>query len=70
MKDLGEAKKINGMEICRDRDHGKVSLSQEQYLKNVLQQFGMTEQTKAVSTLLASHFKLSAQVSLSTDMER
>ena len=30
MKDLGEAKKILGMEICRDRARGKVSLSQKQ----------------------------------------
>ncbi|KAH9679095.1 hypothetical protein KPL71_025975 [Citrus sinensis] len=36
MKDLGEAKKILGMEICRDRARGKVSLSQKQYLKKVL----------------------------------
>ena len=27
MKDLREAKKILGMEICRDKAHGKVSLS-------------------------------------------
>ncbi|KAH9659027.1 hypothetical protein KPL70_023708 [Citrus sinensis] len=70
MKDLGEAKKILGMEICRDRARGKVSLSQKQYLKKVLQQFGMTEQTKPVSTPLASHFKLSAQLFPSTDAER
>ena len=50
MKDLGEAKKILGMEICRDRARGKVSLSQKQYLNKVLQQFGMIEQTKPVST--------------------
>ena len=69
MKDLGEAKKILSMEICRDRARGKVSLSQKQYLKKVLQQFGMTEQTKPVSTLLASHFKVSAQLSPSTNAE-
>ncbi|KAH9687230.1 hypothetical protein KPL70_014688 [Citrus sinensis] len=33
IKDLGEAKKILCMEICRDRARGKVSLSQKQYLK-------------------------------------
>ena len=70
MKDLGEAKKILGMEICRDRAHGRVSLSQKQYLKKVLQQFGMNEQTKPVSTPLASHFKLSAQLSPSTNTEQ
>ena len=37
MKDLGEAKKILGVEIYRDRARGKVSLSQKQYLKKVLQ---------------------------------
>ncbi|KAK5773310.1 hypothetical protein PVK06_049616 [Gossypium arboreum] len=70
IKDLGEAKKIFGMEIWRDRAHDRVSLSQKQYLKKVLQQFGMNEQTKPVSTPLASHFKLSAQLSPSTNTER
>ncbi len=70
MKDLGEAKKILGMEICRDRAHGRVSLSQKQYLKKVLQKFGMNEQKKVVSTPLASHFKLSAQLSSSTNTEQ
>ena len=42
MKDLGEGKKILGMEICRDRARGKVSLSQKQYLKKILQQVRMT----------------------------
>jgi len=31
MKDLGEAKKVLGMEIERDRRSGKVSLTQEGY---------------------------------------
>ncbi|KAG8480687.1 hypothetical protein CXB51_025275 [Gossypium anomalum] len=70
MKDLGEVKKILGMEICRDRAHGRVSLSQKQYWKKVLQRFDMNGQTKHVSTPLASHFKLSAQLSLSTNMEQ
>ncbi|KAL4271878.1 hypothetical protein GQ457_13G029750 [Hibiscus cannabinus] len=33
MKDLGEAKKILGMEISRDRRRGKLCLTQKQYLK-------------------------------------
>ena len=70
MKDLGEAKKILGIEIYKDRPRGKVSLSQKQYLKKVLQQFGITEQTKPLSTLLAYHFMLSAQLSPLTDAER
>jgi hypothetical protein len=33
MKDLGEAKKILGMEIPRDRSKGTVWLTQTEYLK-------------------------------------
>ena len=36
MKDLGEAKKILGMEIERDRQRGTLCLTQKQYLKKVL----------------------------------
>ena len=32
MKDLGAAKKILGMEICRDRDSGRLWLSQRSYV--------------------------------------
>ena len=60
MKDLGEAKKILGMEIARDRQRDTLCLTQKQYLKKVLQRFGMSEKTKPVSTPLAPHFKLSA----------
>ena len=60
MKDLGEAKKILGMEIARNSQRGTLCLTQKQYLKKVLQRFGMSEKTKLVSTPLAPHFKLSA----------
>ncbi|KAM2761386.1 hypothetical protein COP1_025857 [Malus domestica] len=66
MKDLGEARKILGMEIERDRAKGKISLCQKQYLKKVLQRFRMNENSKPVSTPLASHFKLSASMSPKT----
>ncbi|KAM2012453.1 hypothetical protein ACFX1T_024318 [Malus domestica] len=66
MKDLGEARKILGMEIERDRAKGKISLCQKQYLKKVLQRFRMNENLKPVSTPLASHFKLSASMSPKT----
>ncbi|CAL8139429.1 unnamed protein product [Prunus armeniaca] len=36
MKDLGEARKILGVEIERDRAKGKIGLCQKQYLKKVL----------------------------------
>ena len=41
MKDLGAAKKILGMEIKRDRGVGKLFLTQKNYLKKVLERFGM-----------------------------
>ncbi|VVA40018.1 PREDICTED: Retrovirus-related, partial [Prunus dulcis] len=69
MKDLGEARKILGMEIERDRAKGKISLCQKQYLKKVLQRFGMNENSKPVSTPLAPHFKLSASMSPKTGEE-
>ena len=53
MKDLGEAKKILGMEINRDKERGKLWLSQKQYLKRILQRFGMYDVTKLVSTPVA-----------------
>lgn len=70
MKDLGEAKKILGMEITRDRKRGKLWLSQKQYLQKVLQRFGIHEDTKPVSTPLAPHLKLSSRLSPTTDEER
>ena len=70
MKDLGEAKKILGMEIKRDKVKGTISLTQTQYLKKVLQRFGINDKAKPVSTPLAPHFKLSALMSPSTECER
>jgi len=49
MKDLNEAKKVLGMEIERDRRSGKVSLTQKEYLKKVLQRFNINGDTKSVS---------------------
>ena len=66
MKDLGEAKKVLGMKITRDRRSGKVSLTQKEYLKKVLQRFNIGEDAKSVSTLLAPHFKLSVTMSPKT----
>jgi len=60
MKDLGEAKKILGMKITRNRSSGKPWLSQENYISKVLEIFNMTE-ARPVITSLASHFKLSSK---------
>lgn len=57
MKDLGDAKKILGMEITRDREKRELSVSQEGYLWKVLGNFNM-DQSKSVATPLGAHFKL------------
>ncbi|GJR12409.1 retrovirus-related pol polyprotein from transposon TNT 1-94 [Tanacetum coccineum] len=42
MKDLGAARKILGMEIIRDRKHGKLFLSQKSYIEKIISRFGMS----------------------------
>jgi hypothetical protein len=51
MKDLG-AKMILGMKIGKDRNTGKLFLSQRKYLKKILKHFGMHDY-KTVSALIA-----------------
>lgn len=70
MKDLGEAKKILGMEISRDRKLGTLWLTQKDYLRRVLKRFGIHDESKPVSTPLAPHFKLSAVLSPKDAAER
>jgi len=70
MKDIGEAKKVLGMEIERDRRSDKVSLTQKRYLQEVLQRFNINGDTKSVSTSLAPHFKLKATMPPTTVKER
>jgi len=69
MKDMGAAKKILGIRIMRDRQEKKLWLSQENCVKRVLQRFQM-ENTKAVSTPLTTHFKLSEKQSPSNETEK
>ncbi|XP_076929288.1 putative inactive G-type lectin S-receptor-like serine/threonine-protein kinase SRK [Bidens hawaiensis] len=58
MKELGEAKKILGMEIHRDRVAGTIKLSRESYLKKVLSNNHMDD-CKSLITPLAIHYRLS-----------
>nr|KYP53356.1 Retrovirus-related Pol polyprotein from transposon TNT 1-94 [Cajanus cajan] len=71
MKELGAAKKILGMEIHRDRQVGKLFLSQQKYIERLLDRFNMNN-CKPVSTPLAAHFKLSSDLCPQTkeEMER
>lgn len=68
MKDLGAAKKILGMEIHRDRQAGKLFLSQKNYIQKILCRFNM-DSCKSVSTPLAAHFKLSSEHCPKTEEE-
>ena len=66
MKDLGEAKKILRVEICRERALGRLWLSQSGYVRKVLERFSM-ENGKPISTPLTNHFIFSITQCLKTD---
>ena len=59
MKDLGAAKKILGMEISRNREKKKLSLSQKSYIEKILSIFDMTT-SKAIDTPSAINIHLSS----------
>lgn len=60
IKDLGAAQQILRMQIRRDREEGKMWLSQEKYMHNILECFNM-DGAKPVSTPLTANYQLSAQ---------
>ena len=62
MKDLGNAQRILGMKICKDKKNRSVWLTQKSYLKKVLERFSMNDKTKPVCTHLAPHFKLNSSL--------
>lgn len=70
MKDLGEARKILGMEIVRERETGRVWLSQKSYLQKILQKFSQYDIDKVVSIPLSKEFQLNAFMSPKSDKER
>ena len=61
MKDLGATKQILGMRIPRDMKNCKLTLSQGEYIENVLERFIMYN-AKLVSTPLENHFELSKEM--------
>ncbi|KAH9326376.1 hypothetical protein KI387_006554, partial [Taxus chinensis] len=67
--DLGAARQILGMRITQDRKERKLTLSQEEYIKKVLDRFNMQD-AKPVGTPLAGHFKLSKEQCPKTEQER
>lgn len=61
MKDVGGAKEILGIEIHKEREHGKLWLSQQKYVEKILIRFGMQD-VKPVNISLASHFKFASSL--------
>jgi Reverse transcriptase (RNA-dependent DNA polymerase) len=55
--DLGEVKQIMGLELERDLEVATLKIKQSQYIKRVLQRFGMTD-SHPVSTPLDPNVKL------------
>ncbi|GKD09904.1 hypothetical protein Tco_1189589, partial [Tanacetum coccineum] len=58
MKELGEAKKILGMKIVRDRSRKILRVSQSRYVSKTLNNFRI-DNRKSVKMPLGGHFKLS-----------
>ncbi|XXG64806.1 hypothetical protein AAC387_Pa05g2660 [Persea americana] len=69
MKDFGAANQILGMRISRDMKNRTLKLSHAEYVEKVLNKFNM-HGAKPVSTPLASHFKLSKELSPKTEQEK
>ena len=69
MKDLRFASQILGIKISWDMTNGKLWLSQESYMKKVLDKFN-TGKAKLVSCPLGSHLKLSSKQSPSSEKEK
>ena len=69
MKDLGSASRILGIDIRRDRKQLKLCLSQEAYLKKILEKFGMLN-SKPIVAPTNPQFKLSIDQCLSTEVKR
>ena len=57
------------MEIASDRKAGKLWLSQEKYIKRVLERFNMKD-SKPVNTPLATHFNLNKKAYPETEKEK
>ncbi|KAL0458466.1 UNVERIFIED_CONTAM: Retrovirus-related Pol polyprotein from transposon TNT 1-94 [Sesamum latifolium] len=66
---LGNAKKILGMTIERDRRNSTIFLNQSSYVKSVLKNFSMTN-SKPPSVPFAAHFQLCKDQSPKTDSEK
>ena len=69
MKDIGEATYILGAKISRDRSKNLVSVSQEPYIKKILERFKMKD-CKPIDTPLAKGDTLSRKLCSKTSKEK
>ena len=69
MKDLGNAKRILGMDIIRNRKENKLWLTQKEYINKLLEKFQM-KFSKSVTIPLSQQFKLSVDQSPKTEEQR
>ncbi|KAK4410175.1 Retrovirus-related Pol polyprotein from transposon TNT 1-94 [Sesamum angolense] len=68
MKDLGNAKRILGMTIDRNRKTSTIFLNQSSYVTSVLEKFSM-KNAKATAVPLAAHFQLCKEQSPKNESE-
>lgn len=69
MKDMGDVKRVLGIDIIGDRNQGTIFMTQQRYLEKVLSRYGMSS-AKSVNTPLGGHLKLSSSQSPETEGER
>eukprot|EP00253_Pinus_taeda_P022514 PITA_22514 len=69
MKDFRPAQQILGMQIMHDKKNKRLWLSQQKYIKKVLDRFNIKD-AMLVGTPLATHFKLSTKLCPSDDKEK
>jgi hypothetical protein len=55
--DFGEAKFILGMDIMRNKEVGAISLSREQYSKEILEKYGMLDITPSKVPMAPTHYR-------------
>lgn len=69
MKYLGQANKILGINIRRNREKKTLTLSHEDYLVKVLKRFNMFE-AKSIETCIGQHFMLTSEQFPTTQEEK
>jgi len=69
MTDLGRISNILGMKVQREDETGKIRLSQQKYVNELLERFSMRN-SKEVSTPIESNLKISKDMCPQTEDER